>query len=250
MVGTEAARAARGFWSEERRRDALVMVLTLVTGSTDAIGLIRLGGVFTSVMTGNMVFLGMAAAERSGSIALHTGVAFVAYVLGSFVGARVAGHAPADETHPWPTSIVRALGVELGVLLVFALWWELVHGVPSSDTTYLLLGLNAMALGIQSAAVLRFGIHGLSTTYLTGTLTQFVAGFTKRGQPLQVRSGLILLMLIVGAGLGALCALDAPLAAPFVPVGALVVVTFGAWTVFPRERGAQVRGPGGRCGPG
>ncbi len=239
MVRTETARRAAGtFWSDARRRDALVIVLTLVTGSVDAIGLIRLGGVFTSVMTGNMVFLGIAVSERSGSIALHTGVAFLAYVLGSFLGARVAGHAPPDEAHPWPKTIVWALAVELGVLVVFALWWELVHGAPSSDATYLLLGLNAMALGIQSAAVLRFGVSGLSTTYLTGTLTQFVAGFTKRDEPVQVRSGLILLMLIVGAGLGALCALHAPLAAPFVPIGALVVVTVGAWAAFHRGRRA------------
>ena len=237
MVRTESARgAASSFWSDARRRDALVIVLTLVTGSTDAIGLIRLGGVFTSVMTGNMVFLGLSIAERSGSIALHTGVAFLTYILGSFLGARVAGHAPPDESHPWPRTIVWALGVELAVLGVFALWWELVGGAPSPDVTYVLLGLNAMALGIQSAAVLRFGIHGLSTTYLTGTLTQFVAGFTKRDEPVQVRSGLILLMLIVGSALGALCALHAPLAAPFVPVGALVVVTVGAWAAFHRGR--------------
>ena len=41
---------------------------------------------------------------------------------------------------------------------------------------------------MQSSAVLRFGVAGLSTTYLTGTLTQFIAGLTKRGAPLQVRS--------------------------------------------------------------
>ncbi len=236
MVRTESARgAAGGFWSDARRRDALVIVLTLVTGSTDAIGLIRLGGVFTSVMTGNMVFLGLSIAERSGSIALHTGVAFLTYILGSFLGARVAGHAPPDERHPWPRTIVWALGMELAVLAIFALWWELVDGAPSPDVTYVLLGLNAMALGIQSAAVLRFGVSGLSTTYLTGTLTQFVAGFTKRDEPVQVRSGLILLMLIAGAGLGALCALHAPLVAPLVPVGALVVVTTGSWTAFHRR---------------
>jgi uncharacterized membrane protein YoaK (UPF0700 family) len=34
-----------------------------------------------------------------------------------------------------------------------------------------LLALTALALGIQSAAIQRFGVLGLSTTYLTGTLT-------------------------------------------------------------------------------
>jgi uncharacterized membrane protein YoaK (UPF0700 family) len=217
-----------------RRRDALVIMLTVVTGSTDAFGLLRLGNVFTSVMTGNMVFLGIATGERNGSIALHTGVAFAAYMLGSFIGARVAGHAPSSETHPWPRPIVVALAVELAIFVIFTVWWEILHGAPSPDITYALLGLNAAALGVQSAAVLRFGVHGLSTTYLTGTLTQFVAGFTKKDEPIQVRSGLILLALIVGAALGAISALHAPLFAPFVALLALSIVVVGAWVSFHR----------------
>jgi uncharacterized membrane protein YoaK (UPF0700 family) len=233
MVDSEIVQAPSEFWSPTRRRDALVIILTLVTGSTDAIGLLRLGGVFTSVMTGNMVFLGIAAGEHSGTIALHTGVAFAAYMFGSFLGARVAGHAPEHETHVWPRPVVVALAVELAVLMVFAVWWEILHGVPSTHVTYALLGINAMALGVQSAAVLRFGVHGLSTTYLTGTLTQFVAGFTKKD--LHVRSGLILLALIVGAFLGAVTALHAPLFAPLVPIGALAIVVVGAWASFHRR---------------
>jgi uncharacterized membrane protein YoaK (UPF0700 family) len=130
---------------------------------------------------------------------------------------------------------VVALAVELAVVAVFAVWWELLHGTPSPHITYALLGLNAAALGVQSAAVLRFGVHGLSTTYLTGTLTQFVAGLTKRGDPLQVRSGLILLALIIGALLGAVTALHAPLFAPLVPLGALTIVVVGAWVSFHRQ---------------
>lgn len=232
MVETQLPQATSEFWSLTRRRDALVIVLTLVTGSTDAFGLLRLGGVFTSVMTGNMVFLGIATAERSGSIALHTGVAFGAYMLGSFLGARVAGHAPENETNLWPKSIIWALTLELTIFAVFAIWWEVIHGAPSHDLTYVLLSLNALALGVQSAAVLRFGVSGLSTTYLTGTLTQFVAGFTKKNEPIQGRSGLILLALIVGAALGGLCALHASLLAPFIAIVALVIVVMGAWTSF------------------
>ncbi|HEX5292883.1 MAG TPA: DUF1275 family protein, partial [Streptosporangiaceae bacterium] len=41
-------------------RDALMVALTLVTGATDAVAFTRLGNVFTSVMTGNMVLLGVA----------------------------------------------------------------------------------------------------------------------------------------------------------------------------------------------
>jgi uncharacterized membrane protein YoaK (UPF0700 family) len=225
---------AEGFWTPPHRRDGLVITLTLVTGAVDAIGLLRLGGVFTSVMTGNMVLLGLAAAKHDGSIALHTGVAFLAYVVGSFVGARIAGHAEAEE-HLWPRPVVRALGAELAVMVVFAIWWEAANAHPTTGVTYALLGLNAAALGIQSAAVLRFGVSGLSTTYLTGTLTQFIAGLTKRHEPIQVRSALILSALIGGAAAGGLVALDAPRWAPLVPSGALAFVVAGGWLSFHRR---------------
>ncbi len=223
-----------GFWTPSRQRDGLVVALTLVTGAVDAIGLTRLGGVFTSVMTGNMVLLGVSAAREHAAIAYHTGVAFIGYVVGSLAGARVAGHASRDE-ELWPRPIVLALIVELVVLTVFAVWWEIVGGAPSSGVTYAMLALNALALGVQSAAVLRFGISGLSTTYLTGTLTQLMAGLTKRRAPIQWRSVLILLALIAGAALGAVVSVDIPKAAPVVPIGVLVFVIGGAELAFHRR---------------
>ena len=219
MVDSEIVQAPSEFWSPARRRDALVIILTLVTGSTDAIGLLRLGGVFTSVMTGNMVFLGIAAGEHSGTIALHTG-----WRLPPTCSVASLAHGSRDTHRRTRPTCGRSRSSSRS-RLSWASWWCSPCGgscctvLPSTHVTYALLGLNAVALGVQSSAVLRFGVHGLSTTYLTGTLTQFVAGFTKRD--LHVRSGLILLALIVGAFLGAVTALHAPLFAPLVPIGAL-----------------------------
>ena len=228
------------FWTPERQRDALIILLTLVTGSIDAIGFTRLGGVFTSVMTGNMVLLGVAAGKGTTSLAIHTGIAFVGYVAGSVIGARVAGHAVAND-HFWPRSILRALFLELLVLFVFAAWWELVSAAPIGTEEYAMLSVNAVALGIQSAAVLRFGISGLSTTYLTGTLTQFIASFAKRRDPISGRSAFILLALIVGAGLGAVLAVHAPRFAPAFPIAVLgFVVIYGEVAFHRRQRGPSL----------
>ncbi len=83
------------------RRDAdvitvLAVVLTLGTGATDVASFTRLGNVFTSVMTGNLVLLGLAIGKLSGALATHAVVAFVAYVAGVAAGARLvpAGQAP------------------------------------------------------------------------------------------------------------------------------------------------------------
>ncbi len=223
MSGDLVSMNSRSYWSPIRRRDGLVIMLTLVTGSVDAIGLTRLGGVFTSVMTGNMVFLGISAAKHDVPVAIHTGVAFIGYIIGSLVGTRIAGHARENE-HLWPRPIVLALGFELAILGVFAVWWEITDGMPTNSATYAMLGLNAAALGIQSSAVLRFGISGLSTTYLTGTLTQLVASLSRRREPIQGRSILILFALIGGAALGAVVAIHAPKVAPLVPLVILACV--------------------------
>jgi uncharacterized membrane protein YoaK (UPF0700 family) len=226
------------FWTPVRKRDALVILLTLVTGSIDAIGFTRLGGVFTSVMTGNMVLLGVAAGKGDVSLALHTGITFLGFVVGSLVGARVAGHAHEDDEF-WPRPIVKALVLELVVLFIFATWWEIASAAPSGAPEYAMLSINAVALGVQSAATLRFGISGLSTTYLTGTLTQLMAGVAKRKEPISGRSALVLLALIGGAGLGAAVAIDAPRFAPVVPVGVLAFVIVFAERVFHRRAKRQ-----------
>lgn len=89
----------------------------------------------------------------------------------------MAGHAPKDETHLWPRSIVAALAVEPAVLAVFALWWEIHHSMPSPNITYALLSLNALALGPRSTQEGRsdpdtFGVDtARSSRRCTGRLT-------------------------------------------------------------------------------
>lgn len=222
------------FWRLTRKRDALIVLLTLVTGAIDAIGLIKLGGVFTSVMTGNMVFLGISVARKNPIIAYHTFISLGGYVVGTLIGAKVAGHAEAEE-ELWPRPIVMALVVELGLISVSALWLELVSGKPSTGQTFFLLALNACALGVQGSAVLRFGINGLSTTYLTGTLTLLLANFTKRKAASQMRSALILLALIFGAAIGAILALHLPRLATLFPLVVLAVVIVTAEFIFHRK---------------
>jgi uncharacterized membrane protein YoaK (UPF0700 family) len=110
-----------------------------------------------------------------------------------------------------------------------------VSGAPTPGEAYAMLALNAGALGVQSSAVLRFGISGLSTTYLTGTLTQLLANFTKHKNPIQGRSVLILLALIGGAAVGAVLALHVTRVAPIFPLAVLVIVVVGAEISFHRQ---------------
>jgi uncharacterized membrane protein YoaK (UPF0700 family) len=204
-------------------------VLAVVSGATDAIGFLGLGGVFTSVMTGNMVLLGLGAGTGDWSLVTHAGLAIAAFVLGCVVGVRTAGTSRAGDP-VWPAAVTRALAIELAVLVLFAIGWEAAGGHPRLESLQLaLLALNAVALGIQSSATQRFGVSGLSTTYLTGTLTSVVIRLTSGGSLRAAAHSLrILTALIVGAGVGGVLTVEAPRCAPLIQllgVGGVVGAT-------------------------
>src|SRR2546429_4373500 len=69
----------------------LLLGLTVVTGLVDAVSYLALGHVFTANMTGNVVFLGFAAAGGKGLSAPRSGTAVVAFLLGAVIGGGKGG---------------------------------------------------------------------------------------------------------------------------------------------------------------
>jgi uncharacterized membrane protein YoaK (UPF0700 family) len=210
--------------AELRLRDGAVVALAMVSGATDAIGFLALGSAFTSVMTGNMVLVGIAIGTGDRSAIGLVGTAIVSYVVGAGIGARLAG-SPAGDDGLWPPAITRALLVELALVAAFGVAWWSLGSDPPAGWFAPLLALNAAALGIQSSAIMRFGVGGLSTTYLTGTLTTLVVRIAT-GHRLHTvwQPARILVALIAGAGTGAALASHAPPAAPAFQLVLLVVV--------------------------
>ena len=64
----------------------LLIVLTIVTGVVDALAYLRLGHVFVANMTGNVVFLGFAAAG-AGGLSVPGSLLALAFGLGGGIGA-------------------------------------------------------------------------------------------------------------------------------------------------------------------
>jgi uncharacterized membrane protein YoaK (UPF0700 family) len=218
-----------------RLRQTLVVVLAVVSGATDAIGLLALGGAFTSVMTGNLVILGVSASTADGALAIAAGGAVVAFCAGAAVGARLAG-SPAAGDRIWPRPVTVALTVELALVAAYAAGWWVTAGEPGTAVSLALLFVLAGALGIQSSTVQRFGVSGMSTTYLTGTLTTVVMRLaTGRGVREVWHSIEILVGLVAGAAAGAGLLLLAPLAAPVLQLAALGGVVVVAVTVAHRR---------------
>jgi uncharacterized membrane protein YoaK (UPF0700 family) len=233
-VAAEASGSPAALAAQARIRDALTIALTLVTGATDAVAFIRLGNVFTSVMTGNMVLLGIAVGRGELGALEHTGLAVVTFILGTIAGARIAGRQrPGDPV--WPRPISRALTVELAIFAAVAICWWAGNSHPAGVLQSVELGASALALGIQSSAVLRLNVSGLSTTYLTGTLTTLIHTLTTtRRLKGGGRSLCVLIALIVGAAIGALAAVQIPAAAPVVSIVILIPVILVAERKFER----------------
>jgi uncharacterized membrane protein YoaK (UPF0700 family) len=210
---------------ELRRRDLLLVALTFAAGSVDAVALLRLD-VFTAVMTGNIVLLGLAVGQGAFANALRSIIALVAYGVGVIVGARIAG-AVAIEAH-WSPKVTRALGVEWVLQGAFQSGWLFTRANPDGVSAATLIALSGIAMGIQ-AATARALAPGTSTTYVTGTLTGLLSELSALGAVSgdRRRRASIVVALALGAVAGAFALTVVPLLAPAIPlavVGAVVLI--------------------------
>jgi len=210
---------------ELRRRDFLLVALTFAAGSVDAVALLRLD-VFTAVMTGNIVLLGLAVGQGAFGNALRSVIALVAYGVGVVVGARIVG-AVAIESH-WSPKVTRALAIEWVLQAAFLTGWVLTGTKPDGASAAALIAFSGVAMGIQ-AATARALAPGMSTTYVTGTLTGLLSELSALGAVSgdRRRRASIVVALALGAVAGALVLTVIPLLAPAIPlavVGAVVLV--------------------------
>jgi uncharacterized membrane protein YoaK (UPF0700 family) len=215
----------------ERVKTLIAIVLTFASGATDVISFTHLGSVFTSVMTGNIVLLGLAVAHASVSLATHTTTSIAGYIAGVAASTWIArgwrasaaetfGHSRASGL---PPHVSRALLAELILFAGFGVGWEITGASPAGWAQFGLLATVAAAIGMQSGTVNRMNLSDVGTTYLTGTLTTLVASLVTPGQPTRykLRRFGVLSGLAAGAGLSGLLIKTAAAAAPVLPLAAL-----------------------------
>jgi uncharacterized membrane protein YoaK (UPF0700 family) len=218
-----------------RVRDSLVVVLALTSGAIDAVTFVRLGTVFSSVITGNLALLGLAVGERQGGLAVNSGLALAAYAAGVLAGGALAG--PLEGGQPvWPRRTTMTMAAELVVLAGFSAGWLAAGGHPSGAGRLALLALSAAAMGMQSAAVRLLG--QMSTTYLTSTLIGILQSLAVRRAPQDwQRSTGVLIAFVAGAALGVAGAGASPALVPVAVMLPLAVVVLCA------ARSAPLRQP-------
>jgi len=233
----------------------IAIALTFASGAADVTSFTRLGDVFTSVMTGNIVLWGLAAARGSLTLFSHTAVSIAGYIVG-VAGATWIAHGfraasqdqgqdeDQDQAAGPPDHVVRALLAELVLLAGFTAGWEISGASPAGWVQFCLLAALAAAMGVQSSAVRDMGLSEVSTTYLTGTLTGLVASLARPGQdtPQGLRRFGVLIGLAAGASLCGLLLATAADLVPLLPLAALVFTLVVAWRSgwpWPGSRGSR-----------
>lgn len=144
----------------------------MVSGFVDAFIYLRIYPVFTANQSGNLILAGIAIGQGHWAEASASAVSLCAYVIGAGVGVAAFDRALTGGR----PRLVRALGAEIGVLIVLvAVAWMLGRGndvASEVDTPVLLIiAVTALAMGLQGMALRKVRNVGVLTTGGTGNVT-------------------------------------------------------------------------------
>jgi uncharacterized membrane protein YoaK (UPF0700 family) len=193
---------------------------------------LRLGGVFASIMTSNLIFASLAAVKDDGNLGRHCAVALLSYVIGVGAGSSLAR--PSGPASRLGTGKVSALiTCEAIVLAGCAAWWAFEGAKPEGWQQLTLLGAIAFAMGLQAAATRSLGDPDAGTTYLTGTLTVMVANAVTGRRP-DAGAAYAIAGILGGAAAGVGLLQAAPDLTPFLAVAGVAFTAGLSWHEYHR----------------
>jgi uncharacterized membrane protein YoaK (UPF0700 family) len=211
-----------------------LIALTASTASLDVTAVLRLGGVFASVMTSNLIFVGVAIVKTEAAFGTRCAVALLSYVIGVAIGSAIAQPSE-DESRLGSRPLSLLLTGELAILVGYTIWWTVAGGHPKGWTQLVLLGVIACAMGGQSAATRQLGNPNASTTYLTGTLTSLVSSMVGRHRP-DPEAVAVILALVAGAAAGVGLLEAAPVTVPLLALAGVGITAALSWRIGSRTQ--------------
>ncbi|WP_243231025.1 DUF1275 family protein [Microbacterium sp. CIAB417] len=195
------------------------VVLAFAAGATDAFAFLQLNGVFTANMTGNLILAGLINRPDYGTAIAGIIAAILVFAATVFLATRYAAPGRAWR----PVVLLAISGVAQTTVLL--LWAFGATGVGVMGVA--LVSLSTVAMACQTSVARRIDTaSGVTTTYVTGTLTNLMADAAEcKPQQAGIRIGVIL-ALVAGALAGAvLLHLDTVYGAAL-PVLAVITATF------------------------
>ncbi|MFT3977301.1 MAG: YoaK family protein [Sphingomonas bacterium] len=141
----------------DRRRQSLAAALAALAGYVDAIGFVKMGGLFVSFMSGNTTRMAVGMAGGS-AVAAMAAALIAAFLIGVIGGALVAAASGAARK----TAVLSLTAALLGVAAVL-------ERFVSGNWTAIAM---AAAMGTTNNVFLRGGEVSVGVTYMTGTLVK------------------------------------------------------------------------------
>ncbi len=152
----------------------LVLAFSLagVAGFVDAHLFLHVTNVFVANMSGNMVRVGIFTGSGDWSTAAASVAALVAFTVGVVIA--IAHHdrqlQQDKPVRPDELLIVEALlTLSLPAILILC---DVEFSIQADPIQYLVIGIGALAMGIQASSLRRVGSIAVATTYGTGTIVR------------------------------------------------------------------------------
>lgn len=186
--------------SRTRRLSAMAIALSFAAGATDAFAFLQLGGIFTANMTGNLILVGLT--QRPGYLTtlMLASIAIVVFAAAVYFSLRVA-----RPEGPGRRGLVTVLTTAFVAQLAVFIGWILNPTAPTTIVLAALVALSAVAMGGQTAVSRRVQTRsGITTTFVTGTLTNLMASFADRDPNDRGIRTAVILALVAGALYGSL----------------------------------------------
>ncbi|GJE25993.1 YoaK family protein [Methylobacterium organophilum] len=207
------------------------VLLTALAGFVDALGFIRLGGLYTSLMSGNTTQLAVAAGHSDAGAAVLPTLLIAVFLLGSVIGGALTALAPAR----WSSAAIL-LFEALALCAAFAAAEAATHiGIASL--------FLALAMGSQNAVLAQVQGFRAGTTFVTGALFAFgqKLALALAGQGPRfgwVGDCVVWLSLLLGAVAGTVAHRHLDITALAIPavLTALLAVAAGVVTLLSRPR--------------
>lgn len=150
--------------------------LTWLAGFVDAVGFLALVQIYTANMSGNSVAIGIQLWDQNWMEAVRRAWPVAVYVVGLLSGRiliEIGGRLRFRS--------IATVGfcLEIVILLPVSLAHSLSHSQATSAAEFELIGLLALAMGLQNATLTHFSSLTLHTGFVTGTLVKMSEQFTK-----------------------------------------------------------------------
>jgi uncharacterized membrane protein YoaK (UPF0700 family) len=210
------------------RTDAKVafVALAIASGSLDVSAFLRLGGVFASIMTSNLIFVSLAAVKANATLGQHCATALLSYIAGVGAGSRARPSGPESRLGTRRLGIL--LTAESILLAIYGASWVAEGAHPEGWQQLTLRGVVTFAMGLQGAVARGSGDADAGTTYMTGALTGMVARVVTGRRP-DAGAAFAIAGIVAGAALGVGLLESVPDLTPFLAVSGVAFTAGLSW---------------------